>query len=482
MPNPFRLSVALWFLGSELAAAWITPQHGVTKSPLRWPDATKKRLIVHASISSEILVIGGTGFVGRHIVGLLDRRNIPYIATSTQGQDGTIALDLTNEDAAEKLSSICQKNGVSAIVSTAGSIFTENDYEINSASGRTAAAAFGSSPGETEALPKYIFIGNTPRVRNVCGIISSLKEYGRGKQESEQLIEETFAQKSCIIKPTFIYGGNDFGLKPPRLPTGLGAIVEAILGLYPVQATSEFLPDLLGVPLEAPVNVESVAGAAVNVATGLCLDTDALDSRENIIMAASKRPPIELTNNTPEMNERRDKLKTTLSTQAREHTPEENFAMLEQLERLKPNSTRPTDDSSLNGRWEFCFDVEPDVGTGFIKELFEGNGPDWLRKIIDFEGVHMEIGNGQTTIQLVVSVALFEKEITLILHTSLSPAESNPGTMFMEKFEGIELNGFRLPYPSAWKKSRFLEFSYLDEEFAIARGAGGEPHFLLRGE
>ena len=94
----------------------------------------------------------------------------------------------------------------------------------------------------------------------------------------------------------------------------------------------------------------------------------------------------------------------------------------------------------------------------------------------------MEIGNGQTTIQLKVSVALFERDISVILHTSLSPAQSNKeGTMFKEKFEGIELNGFRLPYPKAWKKSRYLEFSYLDEGFAIARGSGGEPHFLLRG-
>ena len=75
---------------------------------------------------------------------------------------------------------------------------------------------------------------------------------------------------------------------------------------------------------------------------------------------------------------------------------EENFAMLEELERLKPISTRPAEDKMLNGRWDFCFDVEPDVGTGFIKELFDENGPEWIKKIIDFKGVHMQIGNEQT--------------------------------------------------------------------------------------
>jgi len=272
------------------------------------------------------------------------------------------------------------------------------------------------------------------------------------------------------------------------------------------------------VALEAPVNVESVAGAMVNAALGLD-NSRVLDSREDILMAASKRPKNRTTTNnaeSPEMKKRRDELKSILSEHASDYTPEENFAMLEELERLKPASMRPTEEPLLNGRWDFCFDVEPDVGTGFIKDLFEegnsNNGQQqqrqWIKKIVDFRGVHMEIGDGQTSIRLVVSVAVFEKDVTLILHTSLSPAmpprksssgggggdgggsSNNPiddddydndGTMFMEKFEGIELNGFRLPYPNLWKKSRYLEFSYLDDGFAIARGAGGEPHFLLRG-
>ena len=91
------------------------------------------------------------------------------------------------------------------------------------------------------------------------------------------------------------------------------------------------------------------------------------------------------------MAARRDELKTILSKHALEHTPEENFVFLEELERLKPNTTRPIEDPLLNGRWEFCFDVEPDVGTGYIKEIFEGNGPQWIKKIIDPKGVRMEI-------------------------------------------------------------------------------------------
>ena len=435
-------------------------------------------------VQSKVLVLGGTGFVGRHVVDTLKRKSIPYIATSTTGRDDTISLDLTNTDSAsQQLLDICERNDISAIVSTVGSIFTKRDYEINSASGKIAAAAFGNTENNNyTSLPKFIFIGNSPRVRNVCNMITSFNEYARGKEESEKSIERIFGQNACIIKPTFIYGGQEFGINPPRLPTGIGEILEALLGLYPIQWLSEVLPDILGVAFEAPVNVQSIAGAVVNVAIGLC-DEQVLETRDEIIMAASHRPSISSSQKTSsDMAVRRDELKMILSKHALEHTPEENFAMLEELERLKPNETRPIEDPLLNGRWDFCFDVEPDIGTGYIKEIFEGNGPQWIKKIIDPKGVHMEIGQSQSTIQLIVSVSVFEQDLTMILHTSLSPAAKNPdGTMFMEKFEGIEVNGFRLPYPNAWKKSRYLEFSYLDDEFAIARGSGGEPHFLLRG-
>ena len=109
-------------------------------------------------------------------------------------------------------------------------------------------------------------------------------------------------------------------MNPPRLPSGLGDIIEAILGLYPIQATCEFLPDLLGVALEAPVNVQAVAGAIVNSAIGLC-DGTVLETREDIIMAASQRPAISLATDSPDMGKRRDELKIILSNTQKNTLP-----------------------------------------------------------------------------------------------------------------------------------------------------------------
>lgn len=440
---------------------------------------------------SKVLILGGTGLVGKNVIDALNLKKVPHIATSTTGQDETIALDLTSDNATQQVLEICTSNEITTIVTAVGSIFTECDYDVNAASGKIAKAV-ASSKNDVNVC-KFIFIGNSQRIRNVCKIIPSLREYARGKEESEELIQQINIKmdsstddrrlQCCIIRPTFIYGGEEFGWNPPRLPTPFGEIVEALLGLYPVQALSEFLPDILGVALEAPVNVKAVAGSIVNLIVGLD-DSTSLDTREDIIMAASRRPYGTSDIDSESAQTRREELKLCLSQNAKEYRPEQNFAMLEELETLKPISTRPTDDSRLNGRWDFCFDVEPDVGTGFIKDLFEereGDGS-YMKRILDFQGVHMEIGNDQSTIQLVVSVSLFQKPVIVILHTSLVLAPSySEGTMFFEKFEGVEVNGFRLWYPNAWKKSRYLEFSYLDDAFAVARGAGGEPHFLLRG-
>jgi hypothetical protein len=217
-----------------------------------------------------------------------------------------ITLDVTSETATQQVIDLCTSNQITTIISTIGSIFTEDDYQVNAASGQIATAlqALRSSSEEDDNLQlhqqkdvvtNFVFIGNSNRIRNVCNSISNLQEYGRGKEESERLIQDAFQDcnsvdrvRHCIIRPTFIYGGDKFSFNPPRLPTKIGEIVEATLGLYPIQSLCEILPDILGVVLEAPVNVETVATAIVNLVIGL-EDSNSLDTNEDIIMAASRR-------------------------------------------------------------------------------------------------------------------------------------------------------------------------------------------------
>ena len=290
----------------------------------------------------KVLVLGGSGFVGQHVTTALRRKNIPFIATrrsdKEKDDDTMITLDVTSETATQQVIDLCTSNQITTIISTIGSIFTEDDYQVNVASGKIAIelqAIRSSSSQEDDnvqqqqkvVVTNFVFIGNSNRIRNVCNSISNLQEYGRGKEESERLIQDAFQAvddngrvRHCIIRPTFIYGGDKFSVNPPRLPTKIGEIIEAFFGLYPIQSLCEILPDILGVVLEAPVNVETVATATVNLVIGL-EDSNSLDTNEDIIMAASRRYYGKCDIESEPAKTRREELKLCLSQHAKEYTP-----------------------------------------------------------------------------------------------------------------------------------------------------------------
>eukprot|EP00566_Odontella_aurita_P009153 CAMPEP_0113593090 /NCGR_PEP_ID=MMETSP0015_2-20120614/38225_1 /TAXON_ID=2838 /ORGANISM="Odontella" /LENGTH=514 /DNA_ID=CAMNT_0000499731 /DNA_START=26 /DNA_END=1570 /DNA_ORIENTATION=+ /assembly_acc=CAM_ASM_000160 len=425
----------------------------------------------------KILVLGGSGFLGQEIIQRLTQMGIPHIATSTSGGDGMTALDLTASGARDRVAEVA--SGCSAVISTVGSIGTENDEAVNAASGTAAAGA------KLAGVDRFVFVGNAPRVRSLSKNLPFLKGYAKGKEISERRIRENF-DDYCIVQPTFIYGGDEFALNPPRVSTSIGQIAEDILGLYPVAALSEALPGVLGVATEAPIGVERVAAAAVNAAIGLCGGKHVLEGRDEIIIAACKRrgPEEECLINDEaecdiEVDERRQGLKAKLTSLGADDE-KEAFAIMEELEKLRPAPT--ANNEFLLGRWDFMFNVEPDMGTGIIKEILEGDTP--IQLVFDLDDLHLAVSEegGENIVRVIVSTKILQQKAELVLKTSFEADDSDPfGTMFVEKFEGIRLAGIDLPVPDSWKRSRPLEFSYVDETMMIARGNGGEPHFLVRG-
>ena len=74
------------------------------------------------------------------------------------------------------------------------------------------------------------------------------------------------ATKVCIIKPTFIYGGDSFGLLPPRVNYEYGSGVEELLSTGLFKFLADVTPGLIKVALRPPVSVDSVAAAAAAAA------------------------------------------------------------------------------------------------------------------------------------------------------------------------------------------------------------------------
>jgi NAD dependent epimerase/dehydratase family len=231
----------------------------------------------------KVVVLGGSGFVGSEIVRMLRAMGIPVVATSTNGRDGTTALDLTSSDAQSKLKGILQADGAAtaAVVSCVGRIGTAEDEAVNAATGTAAMTA------KAAGVERFVYITVSPEVKDFASDIDFLAGYMRGKTFSRHAILEQFGDKATLIEPTFIYGGGSFETNPPRVPVFYGQFIEGVLSASPVRQVERILsPGIMKIALEPPVAVRDVAQAAVAGALGKS-PVSILDTYDKIKKAAA---------------------------------------------------------------------------------------------------------------------------------------------------------------------------------------------------
>lgn len=220
--------------------------------------------IPNVSGAGKVLVLGGTGFVGTEICSKLKELGIEYISTSRDGRDGTIALDFANPalDIASTVEEIAKD--CTAVISTVGAIGTGDMVRtVNAGTGIAAAGA------KKAGVKNFVYISVAPEVKDSVKGVKALENYMEGKRFSEDSIKTNFAGGFTLIEPTFIYGGDKFALNPPRVADGYGRLVEGLLSSAPFRAAAGVSPGIIGVALEPPVKVSSVAGAAIAGALGL---------------------------------------------------------------------------------------------------------------------------------------------------------------------------------------------------------------------
>jgi hypothetical protein len=239
--------------------------------PLLFPQS------VVAAESTKILVLGGTGFVGSQVMSTLRDMGIETIATSRDGRDGTIALDLTSENVQDQIQKLSQ--GCAAVISCVGAIGTADDKAVNSGTGLAASAA------KAAGVSRFVYITVAPEVKEFARDIDFLKGYMEGKSFSRETVLAAFDGKATLIEPTFIYGGGSFELNPPRVASFYGQFIEGLLSSSPIRTVERVLsPGIIKIALEPPVPVEAVAQAAVAGALG---KTDSiLDSYDKIKSAS----------------------------------------------------------------------------------------------------------------------------------------------------------------------------------------------------
>uniref|UniRef100_A0A7S3LFR6 NAD(P)-binding domain-containing protein n=1 Tax=Amphora coffeiformis TaxID=265554 RepID=A0A7S3LFR6_9STRA len=232
--------------------------------------------------SKKVLVLGGTGMVGSEVVKVLQGLGFNVLATSTDGRDGTVALDFRQEpkDLAAQVEALAQ--GCTAVISTVGVIGTENDEMVNRGSGIAASAA------KKAGVSRFSYISVAPEVREFGEGFDFLQSYMQGKAFSEASIQDEFGSSASytLIEPTFIYGGDKFALNPPRVASGYGQLIETLLSSAPFRAATNIAPEgFIKIALEPPVSASSVAKAAVAGALGKS-SVAVLDTYDKIIEAS----------------------------------------------------------------------------------------------------------------------------------------------------------------------------------------------------
>lgn len=239
--------------------------------------AFEPQSMVNAAEPGKVLVLGGTGFVGSRVVKKLQGMGIDVVATSRDGRDGTVALDVTTtSDVAKAIEGLAK--GCSAVISTIGAIGTDNDLAVNSATGLAAIGA------KAAGVSKFVYISVAPEVKEFAQDIEFLKPYMKGKTFSQDAVTSNFGSSSTLIEPTFIYGGDSFGVNPPRVAGFYGEFIEAILSSGPLRAVTNIAPKgFIKIALEPPVSVDAVADAAVAGALGK--SESVLDTYDKIVAA-----------------------------------------------------------------------------------------------------------------------------------------------------------------------------------------------------
>ena len=258
-------------------------------------------------------VLGGTGFVGSRVCKVLVSKGAEVTSVSRSGscpswaseEEWTkevkwVAADLLGADTGEVVAGDCD-----SVVSCVGVVDLDPQV-LRRGNGGANLNAFASA--KRAGVGRSVYVSVASEVAACENWLPFAKDafsaYFDGKRSAEEAAADAVggdATKFCVIKPTFIYGGEVFALKPPRVTAAYGSGVEEVLSLAPIQALADAAPGLIKVALRPPVSVEAVATACASAALGELAEGDAtrravgvLDGTVAIKAAAGELTPTRL--------------------------------------------------------------------------------------------------------------------------------------------------------------------------------------------
>ena len=232
--------------------------------------ASKTGCVVRASSASgdsgppaKVVVVGGSGFVGSRVCDALRTAGVVDVVSVSKsgGGPGGVAIDLSSDACVTALTDAMK--GADCVVSCVGVFKPGDDDAMREGNGtynvRVVDAAVAAKVG------RFVYVSVASIVPDALGGADSapvMAGYFAGKKMTEEAVLNAFDDSNvCIVKPSFIFGGDVFSVNPPRVTSQYGDVLVKILGSGFVKSVASKSPKPIALTLAEPVSVDDVAGA-----------------------------------------------------------------------------------------------------------------------------------------------------------------------------------------------------------------------------
>ena len=211
---------------------------------------------------AKVVVVGGSGFVGSRVCDKLRAAGVAdVVSVSKSGGNGGVAIDLSSDACVTALTDAMK--GADCVVSCVGVFKPGDDDAMREGNGtynvRVVDAAVAAK------VDRFVYVSVASIVPDALGGAESapvMAGYFAGKKMTEEAVANAFEDSNvCLVKPSFIFGGDAFSVNPPRVTQQYGDVLVKILGSGFVKSVAERSPGPIALTLAEPVAVDDVAGA-----------------------------------------------------------------------------------------------------------------------------------------------------------------------------------------------------------------------------
>ena len=244
-------------------ASRLTRRRGVATAEPRAAALRVRAMAGGDASGMKVIVVGGSGFVGSRVCEKLTAAGVAdvVVVSKSGGSSGGVKCDLSSDECVASLTETMR--GADAVVSCVGVFKPGDDDFMREGNGAYNVRVVDAA--KAAGVKRFVYVSVASIVPDALGGAESapvMKGYFAGKKMTEDAIANAFDDDNvCLVKPSFIFGGDTFGLNPPRVTQQYGDVLTKILGSGFVKGIAEKSPGPIALTLAEPVAVDDVAGA-----------------------------------------------------------------------------------------------------------------------------------------------------------------------------------------------------------------------------